>query len=390
MIGVMGACACILPTRITRCDKWDLLLLVIFLIQLSSYYIHPKAFRLSTVLYSGLFYVQIITFRTLAKDYLRVETYNKFVKALIYLFFIVLIIQQLSELAHIDGFNRFGFFEARWKMNSLAQEPSFLPGSMILLMLSYVRTSILLSGEKTYDIKNKFKEDKYIWLAFFYTVVGCGTTAGIFALPFFLLYFVKDKVIRKLPFFATAVILLFLLISFLFPYVQERFNNVFSVITKMDPYEMYDQDPSASARIAPYMFLLKEFTFSKDFIWGHGIDYATHYFSFELVGEELDAGIGIGGIVNFLYDYGFIAFILFMLYLRHTTLKSFLSYNALLWFGVFSISQINIALCWAFIAFMESNAILEAKHQKKETVVSHYKQFKPGFFELILCKKKFQ
>ena len=64
MLGVMGYCAILLPSRIRRTDAWDLLPILIFVIMFCSQYIHPKEFRLSTVLYSAMFMIQCVVFRT--------------------------------------------------------------------------------------------------------------------------------------------------------------------------------------------------------------------------------------------------------------------------------------------------------------------------------------
>ena len=127
MLGVMGYCAILLPSRIRRTDAWDLLPILIFVIVFCSQYIHPKGFRLSTVLYSAMFMIQCVVFRTYPNEDFKIDKYMKFIKMLIYLFAGVLVLQQALQLVHVQGFNRVFFDSTPWKMNSLSQEPSCLP-----------------------------------------------------------------------------------------------------------------------------------------------------------------------------------------------------------------------------------------------------------------------
>lgn len=362
MLGVMGYCAILLPSRIKRTDSWDLLPILIFVVMFCSQYIHPKEFRISTVLYSAMFMIQCVVFRTYLNEDFKIEGYMKFVKMLVYLFTSVLILQQALQLVHVQGFNRILFADTPWKMNSLSQEPSFLPPTMMLLLLSYAKMK-QLTNKETEDIKELWKRDKRLWMAGLYTMVGCGTTSGIFIFPVFLAYFFQKQIIKSLPIVLLLGTVGYIVFSNLFPYVVERFNNIFEVIWQMDPQMMYYADASASARIAPYMFLVNEFSlYDSNFWFGHGIDYATHYFSLMLVGEEKGSEIGIGGLVNFLYDYGLIALLAFLAYIKRLCFKSFLSYEFIAWLLIYSIYSFNVSLLWGSILFFAVNKYFEGIH----------------------------
>lgn len=359
MLGVMGYCAILLPSRIKRTDAWDLLPILIFVVMFCSQYIHPKDFRISTVLYSAMFMIQCVVFRTYFNEDFKIEDYMKFLKVLVFLFAGVLIQQQVLQIFHVIGLNRIMFADTQWKMNSLAQEPSCLPPIMMLLLLSYTKMKQLVDSE-TIDLKILWRSDKKLWIAGLYTMVGCGTTSGIFIFPVFLAYYFQKQIIKSLPIVAVIGVIGFWFFANLFPYVVERFTNIFEVIGEMNPQLMYAADPSASARIAPYMFLYNEFSLNNsDFWFGHGVDYANHYFSLMLVGEEKGSEIGIGGLVNFLYDYGLIAVILFLLYLRKMCFKSFLSYEFIAWLLIYSINAFNMSLLWASILFFSANKYFE-------------------------------
>lgn len=365
MIGVMLACVFVLPLRLRSFDLWDLLLLTIFLLEMLQDVIHPSTFRLSTVVYSALFMIQFVVLKSLAPHYLRTKDYVELIRGLIYLFMAVLILQQLSELAGVEGFNRNGIFAVRWKMNSLAQEPSVLPPTIMLLLLSHTKMKELALG-KSLSLKESIMGDKRLWFAGLYTSIGCGTTSGIFIVPIFLLYFFRKHIIKYLPHLALLGGALIGAFTVLFPYVVERFLAILNVIGTMDPNLLYAADPSGSARIAPYMIAIQEFDLADRYFWlGHGVDYATFHFSSILVGQELDAGIGIGGIINFFYDYGAIAFLCFILYIRKRCFNSFWSFNFLLWVLVFSVSQFNTASAWFPLSYMMINNTFERKCRNK-------------------------
>ena len=267
------------------------------------------------------------------------------------------------ELGNIRGFNRFGYFAERWKMNSLAQEPSCLPPSMMLLLLSYVKMQQIQMGNK-FNLKQMWKNDKLFWTAGLYTMIGCGTTTGIFITPVFGAYFFKKQILKKLPLIALGLMGIFTFFSYVFPYVVVRFNNIFHAIWSIDPTLMYAADSSASARIAPYMFLIHEFDlFDFNFLFGHGVDYANHYFSLMLVGQELGGEIGIGGLVNFLYDYGLIAFIIFIIYIKRICFHSFFSYEFIIWLLIYSVNPFNTSLLWASILFLGVNKYFEMRYK---------------------------
>ena len=365
MIGVMFLCVFVLPFRLKLFDFWDLLLFTIFLLEMTQSIIHPANFRLSTVLYSALFMVQFAMLKVLTPRYLRMKDYVKLIRGLIYLFTAVLILQQLSELVGVEGFNRNGLFSARWKMNSLAQEPSSLPPIIMLLLLSYTKMKELALG-KSLSLKESIIGDKKLWFAGLYTSIGCGTTSGIFVVPIFLLYFFRKHLIKYLPHFAFLGGALVGAFAVLFPYAVERFVAILNVIGTMDPNLLYAADPSGSARIAPYMIAIQEFDLADRYFWlGHGVDYATFHFSSILVGQELDAEIGIGGIINFFYDYGAIAFLCFILYIRKYCFNSFWSFNFLLWVLVFSVSPFNTASAWFPLFYMMINNTFEKKCRNK-------------------------
>jgi len=363
MLAVMFVCTVILPLRYEKITLWDLLLLAIFLIEISTKITHPSTFRLSTVLYSGLFMIQFVVLRTLSSTHISISEYSKFIKYVVFAFAFVLMIQQLMEIAELDGFNRNGFFSTRWKMNSLAQEPSYLPPTIMMLMVSYVKMKELVR-KRTITLKESFNSDKLLWVAVIYTMVGCGTTSSIFVLPVFLIFFFRKEILEQIPNTLIIGASLFAFLMFVFPYIVQRFWIITDVLSTFDPIAIYDADSSASARIAPYFILMKELDLTTvDFWFGHGVDYGTKHLSFILLGREMDAGIGIGGMVNFLYDYGVVSFVCLLIYMRKYCFKTFFNYDFICWFFIYTVFPFNTSSAWMPISFMMVNKCLEQKYK---------------------------
>lgn len=363
MLCVMGVCPIILFFKIWRIEANDFLIFTVLLILLFSYYIHPEQFRLSTVLYSGMFIIQFVTYKALAKQYINIYSFRKLLVVLLYLFFVVLVIQQISRLAHLPEFNSWHYKE--FKMNSLAQEPSALPPTIIIMFYSIVKVDEILLGRGV-TFKEHFKKCRRLWILFFYMIFTCGSTTGIFILPIFLLYFWRKDVIKKLPTIAISLVALVYVFSLISPFVTERMIAIVNALASLDPMKIYEADSSASARLAPYLIYFNDIDlFSLDFWLGHGVDYGISHMSLFLLGYVDEERVsGIGGLVNFAYDYGFIAFILFLIYLRKNIFR-FKSFDFILWLFVFTVQGFNISLFWAPIILMYTTKLLALKSKNQ-------------------------
>lgn len=360
MIAVMTICPIIMMTNLTKIEKNDIIAFAVLLLLFLSYYIHHESFRLSTILYSGMFIIQFITYKILAKRYIDICSYRKLLVILIYLFFGVLIVQQISRLAHLPEFN--SWYYSEFKMNSLAQEPSSLPPTIIIILYSIVKIDeIYLNHNIT--LKKHFKSNKFLWIAFLYMIFTCGSTTGIFILPIFLLYFYRNHIVKKIPLISISFLLIYYVFSFISPFITERMGVIIEALISLDPIKIYEADPSASARLAPYLIYFKDINFFDiNFLFGHGIDYGINYMSLVLRGiEDENRNSGIGGFINFAYDYGFIALILFIVYLRKNIFK-FKSFDFIIWFLIFTTKPFNMSLFWVPILLMYTNKLLRNKY----------------------------
>ncbi len=320
-------------------------------------------FRQSTFLYSGLFIFQFISLRIYSK-YIRVNKYLAFLRFLIFAYWGVLLIQQISEITGFSGFNRNGEFFIRFKMNSLAQEPSMLPPSVALLFLMYIRIKYL-NRVNVIDLKQLYKENKKICWILLYILLSCGTTSAIILLPIILLFFLKNHIVKYIPFFCAILLSGSVLINYFYPQTIERISNILGVIGSFDPMAIYDADQSGSARISPYLFYLYDFDLKNPNFWfGFGHDYGAKHLSWEMLGKEFGYEVGIGGIINYLYDYGFLIFAFFMFLMRQIVFKSFLSWDFFFWIFAFSMQTFNMPIFWAFFTFTYVTRLMEIKYSK--------------------------
>ena len=100
--------------------------------------LHFSSFRFSTVAYAFFFLTTFIAFkRILITECLDKFAYLRLIRQLIFGYFIVLIVQQAMTIAELPVFNQCWKFSNPFKLNSLAHEPSYIGGTLIVLFYSY-------------------------------------------------------------------------------------------------------------------------------------------------------------------------------------------------------------------------------------------------------------
>ena len=237
-------------------------------------------------------------------------------------------------------------------MNSLAQEPSYFAPTLILLLFGLIRLEEI-TIQKSLTFIDHFKSNKVIWLGFFYAIITSFSATNIFISPFIVLYFYRKRFFKYVPVLSIGLICFYAIFRFISPDNFIRFELILGTIFSFDPHAVYEADQSGSARIAPYFFYLNDIDFSKISFWmGYGIDYAANYMSYELRGFEEGSESGIGGIINFIYDYGFIWFLVTLSFFKMNVFKSFLSFEFLIWIVIFSVQSFNVSIFWSFFLIM--------------------------------------
>ena len=316
--------------------------IVILLLFLFSYC--NKGFRISTIGYTGL-YIYSFTYLIIKTQtgILKTCNYLKFIKFLLYAHTFMIIIQQICLILGIEPINytQGDTIGEQLRINGLAPEPSHIARFQLFFMLSYITLKKEIANRK-YKV-NELKGDKYVWLAFAWSMLSIGSTTGVifFALVFLPLLSVRNSII----------ILSFTLIGYSFiNYFDERSASrsveFIEALLSGSVDLMMQADLSGASRIVPIILILQDINISNlnDYLLGHGID-SMQYFLAKKVWFGVDGFTG-GGVFSFIYEYGILAssflfhFIYTNCYLRNKKLL------CITIFILLSIQPVNSQIFW--------------------------------------------
>lgn len=341
--------------------KRDMLPIVLMLSILMTAVTHPAAFRISTVGYSLLYVTTFIYYtKVFDKSGINPADFQKLVKGIIAAYAIVLAIQIVSRLLGIGYILNASYnTEEGLKFNSLMFEPSAIGPIITILMYAYIKIEELRIGRKLrfsdlFNIHNKITTWMYLFASIF-----CFSVTTLITTFILMLYFIRIKHIIS----GAAVLILLLYIFFsLGTEAGERILTIAKALPSMDVKTIYEADPSGSARIAPIIVFFNEFNiFSPDFWLGHGCDYGNLHIWHMLVGEDTkDDSMAVPGIFAFIYDYGMIAFLIFLKFIH--SLCKFKSHTFFIYLTCFFLTGFNMASTWLF--FMIAYTLNKFDEQK--------------------------
>ena len=356
--------------------KKEELYIYLFIISLLFQYIsNPITFRISTVLYTILFVLTFLLYTKLAdKAPFSIKYYKKILLIILYSYSIVLFVQQVSYAVGVKGFN----YDPNGilKFNILAQEASFISHIVPIVFYSYIKIREL-------EWNSSFKwhfiyRDKLVWFLFTYISLTCGSTTNIIGYLVVLMLFIKLSLKVVMPSVIVAAIsfgIFFVLFKNVIAF--QRITNLIEPVLNFDYVGVFNVDPSASARISPYMIYIQEFDLFNLHTWiGQGIDYSNTVVTSKVVSYE-SKDQGVGGMINFLIDYGLITFAFYIAMLRKYTFKHFRSSLFFFWLIIYSIGAINIYISWIYPIFIYTNNVIYAKYKKGVVFKSsHNKQYR--------------
>ena len=339
--------------KILKIEKIDILFFLMFLIMLLvPYIVNTETYRISTVLYSGLFGFLFITYKQLLNNSdFTIDTYLKLIKFIIYAYFIVLLIQQFCVLTGLPIFNISNYEQANpWKLNSLSAEPSH-PGRIVpLLMFSYIVIKEFIENRK-YSLSLDFTNDKYLWFAFSWIIFTSGSAT---AYLFFILIFFKFLSLKNSIYLCILILLLIGLINFFEINSYQRTLDFFMAVLTLDINKMMAVDHSASIRIAPLVVVFNNITATNiNGLFGNGIDTTSNLISKYIYG--IPDGLVAGGTFQLWYEYGFIVFILFIIYTFFSIYDKNNNTNILFWFLLVFIAGINSQMVWLCMVLLYTN-----------------------------------
>lgn len=351
-IGVMSASPILIIAfnKYHKTDIWIIAFLVsIITIPLLN---HPQSMRWSTVLYTCLFGLSFMAYtRLLSKSKLLPIKYLKILKTLIIAYAVTLLIQQFCVLTGLPIFNISVYNEATpWKLNSLAAEPSHSARIVAILMYSYIFTRELILNRK-YNLKKDFKYDKWVWLAFIWTMITMGSSTAFLFLPIILIKILKLSNIISLT---IILIALFGLINFIGVDEFERTFITAKAVITLDKDTIITADHSASLRIVPFLILITMLSISTLNGWfGHGIDYVSSFMSDFIPG--VNEGYSGGGLLQLWMEYGFFCFFIFIVGSIGYLITKNDRLSILFWFLLVVLSGVNSQIVWLCFVLLFTN-----------------------------------
>ena len=314
-------------------------------------FVHPNEFRLSTVAYSIMFVISYIYFTKLIQSnsfsYLDLLKLSRFV---VLAYTIVLLFQHLGILFHLPIINENpGIEYDSFKVNSLSNEPSHTGPIVAISFFGYIKMKELQLGIKRVSFRTLFRQDKWVIIGFFYTMLGSLSVTCILSMLVISLYFVSKRHLL-----AGILFISVLTISVIFSdnSIGERIRTLLPALLLLDPQTLYYVDPSSTARIGPIMTYILEFSpFNVNCWFGYGCDYGTRHVMYYMTGNYVEDEFGeIGGIINFIYNYGMISFVLFLsMIIKITKIKSFMFF---IYITLFLVSPFNVHMTWLFIMYV--------------------------------------
>ena len=358
LIGIMG----LSPLVILKLKKfyWSDILLWLFLFSITIIppIVRPESVRWSTIMYSWMFGLTFLAYKQLlALHVFTVKNYMQLLKYLIYAYCIVLLIQQFCVLTGLPIFNLSNYDPSTpWKLNSLGPEPSLSARTVGLLMYCYIVTKELIKNKK-YIFHLNIKEDKWIWAAFLWTMVTMGSGTAFVLIAIIFIKFIK---IKNILFLIPSIGMLFILLHTVHYAPIDRAYNVLMATLTMDPNTIMKTDLSASVRIVPMMLLAHMVSFTTlDGWFGHGIGFVSTFLYSEMIGVK--KGFSAGGLMQFLINYGFVSFFLFILFsfLHSFNKKDYLS--IIFWFVLVVMSTINTPMGWLVITLLFTNLYFQKR-----------------------------
>ena len=318
--------------------------------------------RFSTIGYFGMFIMTFIVFYNLV--YLGAFSFSYFkrlLRALIYVFAVVLILQQICMLIGVKTFwllnlDNQGFL-AIDKLHSLTIEPSHSARVLAVVMLSYLRCLQIENDGKRVSLKVLFnKENRVVTILFLYAMLTMGSGTAFVALGILCLYFIT----RRNLWYVVPLLIVFVVVSSYFE-IKQLTRAVDSVQATMtgDKKQVLEADGSAAARIIPIINTFKETDLSNSETWfGKGT-------SRKQTVEEFNKSLK-NSRLPIVEQYGLIAALLSLILVYTCMIKKILSIETLMFAMLFSFTLSNVYYVWGCMMIFSS-----VRYFQKEIIKSN-------------------
>ena len=248
-------------------------LLYIIAISFSSLY-NYESFRLSSYGYKISFIFLFIMAYDLIyiKKALKFIEFENFVKKIIFVFVIVLFLQQIAiiiGIRRLEIINFYYYLDRGIGANSLTLEPSHTARVLTVLALVYLRI-LGLKFKKKLNIKEVYLNDKKIFFGILWSMISMGSATAIIGLAILALYFISRRNLIKVVFI--FAILYTIITNIKYEPLERALASIESVTT-FDNEKIKEADGSAALRILPVLNTFSKIDLSSvNVLFGFGID----------------------------------------------------------------------------------------------------------------------
>ena len=321
---------------------------------------HPESFRWSTYIYSILLVLTYVCFYNLVyiEKVFTIDHFIRICKWFMMAYFVVCIMQQVVTIAGIGYFpllNMMQVLDRGLGCQSLSMEPSTFGRFMLVFYYAYVKCQEYKRDEGPFTLRELFSgEHKWITIRFLWMMLTMGSGTAFVCLILFSLYFV-----RKHNWYYIIPILIgcYILIQNSGIEALDRATNTIAATTTLDKKTVQETDGSASARITPLLNTIHA-DYSKSETW---------------LGYGIDAGVQDKANRTIYHDYGFIFYIISLIF-TFTCVYKFGSLGTIFMFGgVSGGAGGNIQYAWELMMIMtcvryfyENRYYLEIYDDKEE------------------------
>lgn len=334
----------------------DLLTILIMLVMFVCAYIHTQSWRSSTFFYSCMFFFTFLLFYGIIHSgAISMRKFMAVNKWLIYSYAVMVLVQQACLIVGVEPINftqsETMFEDTAFRINSLSPEPSHIARFVLIFMTSYLsmRTVEL---QRKYSIVRDFKTDKYVWAAYFWSMLTIGSATALLYVCLAMLPMLSKKNILYMAVAAACAIFVILSVdsrSF------ERAVNIIPTALSLNIQELFYIDASAAWRIAPLILMFKFLNpWSASFLVGHGIDYQRSLCERFLIGYNEAAPTG--GFITMMMDYGFISFAMLLVVMFVTCYDK--QHKFMFWVFLIIVMPfiaLNTQMFWCVLMFFSAN-----------------------------------
>ena len=319
--------------------------------------------RFSTIGYFGMFIMTFIVFYNLVyQGAFSFSYFKRLLRALIIVFAVVLILQQICMLIGVKSFWLLNLdnqaFLAIDKLHSLTIEPSHSARILAVVMLGYLRCLQIENDGKRVALKVLFsKENRVVTILFLYAMLTMGSGTAFVALGILCLYFITWRNV----WYVAPILIGFLAVSSLLEVKQlTRAVNTMQATMTGDGMQVIEADGSAAARILP---IFNTFTHAdltqKDTWFGKGTL------------EKQKVTDTLKSLKNsrlpIVEQYGLLAAILSFILVYTCMIKRILSIETLMFAMLFAFTLSNVYYVWGCMMIISSVRYFQKEIIKSKT-----------------------